>query len=116
MDLPHEVWIDSRLKNASSTSTTNFTINFNKTFYNIDKLRLEYFQCPLTIYNINNNNNIVTFKESGVTKQATLTNGNYTGSQLADQLASKLTTASGVSTFTVTYDSKTWKLTLVSTN
>ena len=71
---------------------------------------------PVTVYNVNTNNHQIPFQESGVPKFAQLTPGQYTASTLATEIGTRMTAASGVSTFTATYNLTTSKFTITSTN
>ena len=71
---------------------------------------------PVTVYNVNTNNQQIPFQEGGVGKFAELTPGQYTAATLATEIETQMTTVSGISVFTVTYDSKASKFTITSTN
>ena len=75
------------------------------------KWYVESFSCFNSFYNVNSNNNTIVWNENETDKMSTLTIGSYTGSQLASELATKLT-ADGVEIYTGTYDSKTGKITI----
>jgi len=72
---------------------------------------------PLSGYIINSNHNTLAFKIGSTVYNAVLDDGDYTASELASALQTKMTAASGVA-FTVAYSDKTGKLTIstVATN
>jgi len=68
---------------------------------------VENFCCPYTFYNINSNNNTLTYLENNTAYTITITSGNYNVNNLIIELMSKMTR------FTITYNSITNKLTFI---
>ena len=99
---------------AKSTTSSDFKLEFKSSLGG--RYLLSYLQIPVSVYNVNTNNHQIPFEESGTPKFAQLTPGNYTATTLATEIGTRMTATSGVSNFTVTYDTKTSKFTIVSTN
>jgi hypothetical protein len=106
------IFLDSRYKSAGSNS--NFSVNYQNS--NLEPgmevaVSLESCQFYNLEYPINQYNNVIQFREAlndGVTYTATLTNGNYSGSELALEIQDKLRTASGNGyLYTVSYNDNT---------
>lgn len=74
-------------------------------------LKLEFAQIFNTPYHIQASNCVIDFYENGSDKVATLSHGYYDAGSLASEIASKMTTASGVNTFLVTYATLTRRFT-----
>jgi hypothetical protein len=112
-----DLLIDSRDRESDSVSSTNYMVKFNREFKHVERVRLNWVSIPLTSYLINSGNNVITFFENSTVKTATLTSKNYTATQLASEIKSKLDTASGGhNTYTVTYDDQTFKITFSAGN
>jgi len=75
--------------------------------YQIEKVIL-----PRTWYDVTSSNSKIYFTDAGGSHTATLTSGSYTVSNLATEIASKMTTASGSKTFTCTVNNNTMKYTI----
>ena len=118
MNYYSDLIIDSRERNSSnSISSSNFNINLYSSISNIEKVRLNWVQIPNTFYNINTNNNIVSFTENSTLKTATIPVGSYNADELASELQSILTTASGeYNTYTVSYNPQTFMFTFSANN
>lgn len=101
-------------RSISSTSSSDFRVDFKSSLGG--RYLLSYLRLPVTVYNVNTNNQQIPFQESGVPKFAELTPGQYTASTLATEIGTQMTAASGISNFTATYDTKTSKFTITSTN
>lgn len=108
------IFLDSRQR--SYGNNTNFSVGLNDfNFSNnesvsvsVDEVNMFNLQYP-----INSTNKTITFQEDGVASDltATLTEGNYTGSEIATELQTQLNSA-GANTYTVSYNSTTGKLTI----
>lgn len=101
----------NRITNSDISSPIYFV---DKTLYNVRGFKVKNITIPLTVYTIDSRNNKLYLQETaGITSIVTLTSQNYTASQIATELASKLSAASqGGKTYTVTYNSQTNKLTI----
>lgn len=82
------------------------------------KLSIATVEIPNLVYPINDNTDQVYFAENGGgTITISLTQQNYTGSQLATELATQMTASTGIAeVYTGTYDAQTKKITIVPTN
>ena len=105
-------------KDSVSPSTpynTTFVLN-GSVVSNFDDYSLTFqsMEIPNLRYPVNRFNDVVYFKENGgATITTSLTNQTYTGTELAVELASKLTASSGVAeTYTGTYNQQTKKITI----
>jgi hypothetical protein len=89
-----DVVIDSRVRDSTSTSSSNLKYTLSKPLVNVDQVQLVFFSIPYTMYvihllifsnnvnhryNITSSNNIISFFSNGSIKTATLTAGLYTG-------------------------------------
>lgn len=92
----HVLNIDSRdRENYASTTASNFTVKFNG-LNNVVSLNLLQAQIPNTEYVINARNNIIDFTDSVAgASVATLTQGSYTATELADEINLQMNTAVG---------------------
>lgn len=106
------IFLDSRYKSAGSNS--NFSVNYQDA--NLEPgmevaVSLESCQFYNLEYPINQYNNVIQFREAnddGTTYSTTLTAGNYSGSELATEIESKLNSATGNAyTYTVSYNNNT---------
>ena len=117
MDVLHNVVVNSHERLSSSASSTDFEVILYSTLSNVSKIQLNWIQIPNSIYNISSSNNIVTFTENATLKTATIPVSAYNSDELATELASILTTASGgYNTYTVTYNTETYMFTFSATN
>lgn len=108
------LFINSADRTSNSASSSDFEIEFFHRELRFSRFRVRKVVIPKTIYNVDSSNNVVYFND-GSAKTATLTNGSYsTIDQLATEITSKVTTASGIQTYTYTYDSVTGFLTITS--
>ena len=120
----HKLVINSKnITHTTNHNTSNYTIHFdnenggNKVggygrLINVVGFRLLKATVPSPPYNVTNNNNKVIFNFNGTDHTLTLTNGFYTGTQLATELQTQLNSPGAVSSVTVTFDSKTYKYTI----
>ena len=119
----HKLVINSKnIKHNSTHDTSNYTIHFDTSdsnesggygrLINVIGFRLLKATIPSPPYNVTNNNNKIIFNFNGTDHTITLTNGFYTGSQLATELQTQLNSPGAVSSVTVTFDSKTFKYTI----
>jgi len=74
-------------------------------------MRLNTLVLPLSYYNVRDETNTIVFGDGGTTKSATLKEGVYSGSQLADEVA-RVLSEKGSQTYTATFDIVTGKLTV----
>lgn len=100
------IYLDSRDKSSGD-------INDYKTYLprplRIAKWQVKSVEIPFSYYVINSSNNTITWEDSVPnTHSATITPGNYTGSQLASEIQTKMNAQ--MSGFTVTFSSNTYKL------
>lgn len=107
-------------KDRINGTSTNFEILFRQYLnndHNAQPKHIKLVGCQFSncIYNVNSNNNRITFFETtGTSQTVTLTPGIYTGSTLLTALTTAMTAASTVSnTYTGTYSSTTLKYTIV---
>ena len=96
--------------------TTNSTISnpiyyLEKPLYNVKGFKVKNLTIPLSVYNIDSRNNKLYVLISAVTYVVSLTEQNYTASQLATEIATKMSTATST-TFTVTFGAQTNKYTI----
>lgn len=98
---------------TTEPSNAGFNItNFNEAnFYS--KISLKSIILPNLVYPINSNYNTIVFEEDGKAADftATLTAGAYTATELATEIKTQMDSA-GANTYTVTYDSNTFKYTI----
>lgn len=103
-------------KERSSGTSTNFTLQFPQTFPPCEAIELKAISIPYSYYNVRSTNNSIVFTENATQKTATFVVGSYSGATLASALKTALDLASGgYATFTVTFDSQTFKFTIAST-
>ncbi len=110
-----KVIIDSRDRDFTLYSEpSKYVINLDTPINDVVGLQLSDYNVPFSRTLINNTNNILKYSVDNLanTKSVSLTNGNYTGTELATELKTKL----GTDINTVTFDSKTLKLTFTATN
>lgn len=125
----HKLVINSKnVKHNLTHDTSNYTIHFDTSdnnesggygrLINVIGFRLLKATIPSPPYNVTNNNNKIIFNFNGTDHTITLTNGFYTGSQLATELETQLNSPGAVSSVSVTFNSKTIKYTIshLSTN
>lgn len=95
-----------------------FQLSFENRGDNKSFVSLEQATIPLTQSPVNSNNNTLVLEENigAATTTVTLSNQAYTGGELAVELKSKLDAASGLNTFTVTYNGGTKKITIVASS
>ena len=120
----HKLVINSKnITHTTNHNTSNYTIHFdnenggNKVggygrLINVVGFRLLKATVPSPPYNVTNNNNKIIFNFNGTDHTLTLTNGFYTGTQLATELQTQLNSPGAISSVTVTFDSKTYKYTI----
>ena len=118
MNYSIDLIIDSRERDSSnSNSSSDFSINLFSSTSGVEKVQLNWVQIPNTFYNINSNNNVVSFTENSTLKTASIPVGSYNANELASELQSILTTASGgYNTYTVSYNSQTFMFTFSANN
>ena len=100
--------------NYNTTNAGAFSIQLQQPLKGYYKLCSVYI--PVTNYNISSTNNLIPFYENGAAKLATLTPGYYGTPQLLNEVANKMTTASGgFATYTVTQSLLPLRITVSST-
>ena len=92
----HVINVDSRdRENYSTTTPSDFTVKFEP-LTNVVSINLLQAQIPNTEYVINARNNIIDFADSVAgTVVATMTQGSYTATELADEINIQMNTAVG---------------------
>ena len=106
--------IDSRDRNTTLyPNNYNYQIDLDRPYTDVVAVELVSANIPKTEYLINDSNNKIHFSDDGTEYVATITNGNYTISTLVTAIKNAMETV-GTSTFTVTNDSVTNKITIVS--
>jgi hypothetical protein len=103
------VIIQSAQRTSSGDTPNSFTLKFSLPFKG--KYRLEKFFMTNSWYNVNSNNNMVYFNDTGGDHKVAITPGFYTPAQLATQIASQMTSA-GSQTYTGAQNPNTNTLTL----
>jgi hypothetical protein len=97
-------------QNRFSGSSSNFKVKLTEPT-SVKAWQLDWILIPLTIYNISTTNNVITFTENSTLKTATIPVGSYTADVLCDEIQNAMDTASGgYNTFTVGYNSNTFKI------
>lgn len=91
--------INSKDRTNTSQNTNNFTFNIQSIEYK--KIRLEYFYCPLTFYNITSSNNTIIINIGASTYNVSLPVGYYPIDYLLTQLTDLLNSETGETTFLV---------------
>jgi len=106
--MPNRILIDSLYRESGTPE--NYVIKIFNPIKNIKSVRLLAASVPNSVYPIRTGyNDTLNFTYSGA-KTATLTQQNYTGSQLAAELQSKIQTAIASTNVTVVYNSQLNKL------
>ena len=110
------LYLNSKDAVNSNSSTGDYSWNLNWTGNSIAnyKLYIDEVAIPNCEYAVNSHYNTIVFNEGAGDITATLTQQNYTGTQLATELKTQLDSAGG-DTYTVVYDTQTFKLTITST-
>ena len=121
------ILVDSKNITHTSTShnTSNYTVELNGddnknstagfgNYENVIGIRLIKAIIPNSFYRVNENNNIINFMYGDSQKQAVLTRGGYTFSDLSTEIETKMNDQVGPSIFTVTTDTSTLKYTIES--
>jgi hypothetical protein len=110
-------FVNSKDRTATSTSSSDFTIKLSRTYNDVKSVRLVAYQMSNTLYTINSSNDkLIWMEKEGIDPWelcvASLTHKNYTASQLATEIQSKMIGSSYyLKTYTVTYDPQTLKYT-----
>lgn len=106
------VVIDSRDRDISSyPSNSNYQIDLDEEYKNILSVELVSIDIPKTQYLINNSNNLLYFKISGITYTTTVVMGNYTITELLSALKTSMDTLSS-QVFTISNSTITNKITI----
>jgi len=96
-------------KDRTSGSNENLTMDLFLPINNIKNIKIKSIEIPLTHYVVNSTNNTINFTLGG-SHTATLTPGNYTPNQLADEIKTEMNNVSAG--FSVSYDNITHKFTI----
>lgn len=87
-----KILIDSSLRTGGNNNN-DYYVSLNKTsdiYKNIIGIRLIECSIPITSHNINNNNNSVKLIKGGLPHTITFSNGEYTFTEIADEIKSKI--------------------------
>lgn len=103
------VTIDSSRRISNSTSSSQFAYNLDAPYQNVKALRLASVILPLSVYNVNSNNNHIDYTDTG-SKTVTITPGQYSISSLVTAVQTAMN-AAGSAVYTVTFNSITNKVT-----
>lgn len=101
--------VDSRERqNYSSTNANSYTIQFDKPFKNIVSLELLTTELPITQYVVNDYNNKLKIDSTTIT----ITNGNYTSTELAAEIENKIQADTSDANYYVSVNDITMKFTI----
>ena len=105
--------IDSRDRNYKNyPKASNYIVKLNEQFKNITSIELSRAQIPQSGYIINNNNNVIHFKEGDECYKLEIPIGDYTIHQLVSQITASFCSYDGLSNkYMVTYNKSTGKIT-----
>ena len=93
----------------SSGTNENFIITLNETLKRVKKVEITHIEIPYSYYVITSTNNVIDFKDNTSTsQQATIAEGNYSGTSFAGEIQNKLNAI--YPGWSVTYSSVTYKL------
>jgi hypothetical protein len=101
---------------SNNNNPSNPTFFINPAVYNVEAYNITNFCGVNTTYTIDGRNSNFSFIENSITYNGFLPSGNYTLSTFIVALGSAMTTASGVSVYTVTNNALTNVLTITSNN
>ena len=110
--------INSADRVAGSASSTDFKVRVNPCISHVNKVELLELTVPNSIYNVKSTNNVIYFKEplSGGNDTATITPGAYTTTTITAAIAAAMNASTNNAyTYSVAFDSTTYKLTITST-
>ena len=107
-----DILIDSRDRNFDDHSNPNsYSIELKEPIFNVLSIDLTVAILPNSEYIVNSGNNILYFQEtSGTTLLGTITEGNYTTTELVAEIQSQLN-IDGSSTYTLSFIGDTLKIT-----
>lgn len=104
--------IDSRHRDHGTA--TNFSYSIDPSIRDVKKLAIVSLELPYTIYPVRAINSTINWTDSGpVARSAVITSGYYTGSSLATQIASQMTSTSATDTYTGSFSLNTFKITII---
>jgi hypothetical protein len=109
------IFVNSADRTVLSLSSSAFHVELNRSYNCVQSIRLISYEIANTIYNINNVNNTLRFVENSGASiiNVTLTNGSYNASTLATHIQTLMNTnTANAITYTVVYDSITFKYTI----
>ena len=113
----YRLLLNSSFRPTSCTSPSNYTVHFPEPIYGIESIQLQRAFIPMSIYTINDNNNVFAVNINTVDYNINLTNGNYTNAALAAEIKNELNAATGTGTgWIVTHDSASGLMTINSTS
>ena len=105
----HTFMVDSReRKDYSTTNSNSYTIQFDKPFKNIVSLELLTTELPITQYVVNDYNNQLKINSTTIT----ITNGNYTSTELAAEIEDQIQTDMSDLNYSVSANDITMKFTI----
>lgn len=109
--------IDSRDRNTQLyPSPSKYTIELDEDITDVNSVELLVADVPFSRYLVHNKNNVLHFELSGTELEAVVEPGDYTESELATELESKMNTVSGGTSFAVSYTDKTKTFTITNTS
>jgi hypothetical protein len=99
--------VDSRVRNkALFPNPNNYEVLFEDDINDVKSAKLVYMDMPMPIYLINSFFNKITFKIGATSYTATISDGNYTASELATELTNEMNELVSSSTFNITYNTR----------
>lgn len=109
--------IDSRDRNTQLyPSPSKYTIELDENITDVNSVELLVADIPFSRYLVHENNNVLHFELSGAELEAVVEPGDYTETELATELETKMNTVSGTSNFVVTYAANTKKYTITNSS
>lgn len=106
------LYISSNDRIRQTETSSNFTVHLNHPIENKHSISLSHFSVLNTMYNVTSLNNRISVHYSGNDYHAMITEGAYNISTLTSALKTALDNNGSTVTYTVTYDSTTFKLTI----
>lgn len=108
--------IDSRDRLANSVSSSDCTFQLVDGSLIFKMVKLLHFQVPNTLYNITSTNNKLTFNDGTNPYTVTIPVGNYNIVDLIGELETLMNATASSHVFDITYDEKTYKVTIEETS
>lgn len=111
------VRISSRDRDGDSQGQYNFKVSFNDYFLNnVRRVLVKEIVVPNTAYNVNSNTNTLVYEAAAGDQTITVTPGQYTLTELLDELVTQFAAETPAQTMTYTVNSITDKLNITFTN